>query len=136
MSATKGGFAPNLPSAEAGLDFVMRAIETAGFKPGTDMALALDCAATEFFKDGAYHYDGEGKVRSIEQQVDYLADLVAKRYPIVSIEDGMSEDDWARLEAFDRQDRHPLPTRRRRFCSSPTSSACPAASARPPRIPS
>ncbi len=90
----EGGFAPNLPSAEAGLDFVMRAIEAAGFKPGTEMALALDCAATEFFHDGAYHYAGEGKVRSIEQQVDYLADLAAQ-YPIVSIEDGMSEDDWA-----------------------------------------
>ncbi|GJE58240.1 Enolase [Methylobacterium trifolii] len=90
----EGGFAPNLPSAEAGLDFVMESIQAAGFKPGTDMVLALDCAATEFFKDGAYHYEGEGKTRSIEQQVDYLAELVAK-YPIVSIEDGMSEDDWA-----------------------------------------
>jgi len=90
----EGGFAPNLPSAEAALDFVMDAISAAGFKPGQDMALALDCAATEFFKDGAYAYEGEGTTRTIEAQVDYLAQLVAT-YPIVSIEDGMSEDDWA-----------------------------------------
>ncbi|MCJ2127219.1 phosphopyruvate hydratase [Methylobacterium sp. J-077] len=90
----EGGFAPNLPSAEAALDFVMDAITAAGFKPGTEIALGLDCAATEFFKDGAYAYEGEGTIRSIEAQVDYLAQLVAN-YPILSIEDGMSEDDWA-----------------------------------------
>ncbi|MCB4802425.1 enolase [Methylobacterium brachiatum] len=90
----EGGFAPNLPSAEAALDFVMDAISAAGFKPGQEIALALDCAATEFFKDGAYAYEGEGTNRSIEAQVDYLAQLVAN-YPILSIEDGMSEDDWA-----------------------------------------
>ncbi len=90
----EGGFAPNLPSAEAALDFCMKAIEQAGFKPGQDVALALDCASTEFFKKGAYHYEGEGKVRSIEEQVDYLAKLAAA-YPIISIEDGMAEDDWA-----------------------------------------
>ena len=89
----EGGFAPNLPSAEAALDFCMKAIETAGFKAGTDIALGLDCAATEFFKDGAYVYGGEGKTRSIQEQVDYLAKLAAA-YPIVSIEDGLSEDDW------------------------------------------
>ena len=89
----EGGFAPNLPSAEAALDFVMQAIEKAGFKPGGDMHLALDCAATEFFKDGVYDYHGEGVKRSIAQQVDYLAKLVGA-YPIASIEDGMSEDDW------------------------------------------
>ncbi|MCU0884866.1 MAG: phosphopyruvate hydratase [Beijerinckiaceae bacterium] len=89
----EGGFAPNLASAEAALDFVMTAITAAGFKPGKDVHLALDCAATEFFKDGVYDYHGEGKKRSIAQQVDYLAKLV-KDYPIVSIEDGMSEDDW------------------------------------------
>jgi enolase len=89
----EGGFAPNLPSAEAALDFCVRAIETAGFKPGQDVALGLDCAATEFFKDGAYVYSGEGKTRSIEEQVQYLAKL-ADAYPILSIEDGMSEDDW------------------------------------------
>ena len=89
----EGGFAPNLKSAEAALDFVMQAIEKAGYKPGGDVMLALDCAATEFYKDGAYHYEGEGKKRSKQEQVDYLAQLIGK-YPIVSIEDAMSEDDW------------------------------------------
>jgi len=90
----EGGFAPNLKSAEAALDFVMQAIEKAGYKPGEDVMLALDCAATEFFKDGKYVYAGEGKTRSAAEQAQYLADLVG-RYPIVSIEDGMSEDDFA-----------------------------------------
>ena len=80
----EGGFAPNLPSAEAALDFIMKAIETAGFKPGEDVYLASDCAATEFFKDGKYVYEGEKVTRSIEEQVDYLAKLAAS-YPIVSI---------------------------------------------------
>ena len=89
----EGGFAPNLKSAEAALDFVMQAISKAGYKPGGDIMLALDCAATEFYKDGSYVYEGEGKKRSKQEQVDYLAQLVGK-YPIVSIEDGMAEDDW------------------------------------------
>ncbi len=89
----EGGFAPNLPSADAALGFVMEAIEKAGYKPGQDMVLALDCAATEFFKNGVYDYEGEGKKRKPDEQAAYLADLVS-RYPIVSIEDGMSEDDW------------------------------------------
>ena len=89
----EGGFAPNLPSAEAALDFCVKAIEAAGFKPGQDIALALDCAVTDWFKDGTYHYEGEGTTRAIEAQVDYLAKL-AGSYPIVSIEDGMAEDDW------------------------------------------
>jgi enolase len=89
----EGGFAPNLPSAEAALDFVMESITKAGFKPGVDMYLALDCAATEFFKDGKYVYEGEGKTRSIKEQAEYLAKL-SKDYPIISIEDGLSEDDW------------------------------------------
>jgi len=89
----EGGFAPNLPSADAALGFVMTAIEKAGYKAGEDVMLALDCAATEFFKAGVYHYEGEGKKRPREEQAKYLADLVA-RYPIISIEDGMSEDDW------------------------------------------
>ena len=89
----EGGFAPNLASAEAALDFVMQSIEKAGFKPGKDVYLALDCAATEFFKNGKYEYEGEKKSRSIDEQVKYLAKLV-DNYPIVSIEDGMSEDDW------------------------------------------
>src|SRR4029450_3797128 len=88
----EGGFAADLPSAAAALDFVMTAIEKAGFAPGKDVVLALDPAATEFFKDGAYRYEGEGKVRSRQEQVNYLAELVS-RYPIVSIEDGMAEDD-------------------------------------------
>jgi enolase len=89
----EGGFAPNLASAEEALGFVMKAIETAGYRPGEEVVLALDPASTEFFKNGAYVYEGEGKTRSIEEQVKYLAELVA-RYPIASIEDGMAEDDW------------------------------------------
>jgi enolase len=95
----EGGFAPNLPSADAALSFVVRAIEGAGYKPGEDVALALDPAATEFFKDGAYHYEGEGKTRSRGEQVDYLAELVA-RYPILSVEDGMAEDDYEGWKAL------------------------------------
>jgi len=90
----EGGFAPNLPSAEAALDLILAAIEKAGYRVGNDVMLALDPAASEFFSDGAYQYKGEGKTRTVEQQVDYLAAL-AKRYPIVSIEDGMAEDDFA-----------------------------------------
>lgn len=90
----EGGFAPNLASAEAALDFVMGAIEKAGFKPGDDVFIGLDCASTEFFKDGAYHYEGEGKVRGIEAQVKYLAGS-SPAISIVTIEDGMAEDDWA-----------------------------------------
>jgi enolase len=89
----EGGFAPNLPSAEAALDFVMQAVSKAGFKSGQDVVLALDCASTEFFKNGVYDYEGEGKKRSIQQQVEYLTGLVSK-YPIASIEDGMAEDDF------------------------------------------
>jgi enolase len=89
----EGGFAPNLPSAEAALDFILQAIESAGFKPGTDIALGLDAAATEFFKDGAYVYSGEGVTRSPQEQAQYLAKL-AGAYPIATIEDGNSEDDW------------------------------------------
>ncbi|HWX85523.1 MAG TPA: phosphopyruvate hydratase [Xanthobacteraceae bacterium] len=89
----EGGFAPNLPSAEAALDFVLAAIAKAGYRVGDDVAIALDPAASEFFKEGVYAYAGEGKTRSIDQQVEYLAELT-KRYPIVSIEDGMAEDDY------------------------------------------
>jgi enolase 1/2/3 len=88
----EGGFAPNLKSAEAALDIIVRAIETAGYKPGDDVALALDPAASEFYKDGAYVYTGEGRTRSKKEQVQYLASLT-ERYPIVSIEDGMAEED-------------------------------------------
>jgi enolase len=98
----EGGFAPNLPSADAALDFIIKAIERAGLAPGEDIVLALDPAASEFFKDGAYHYESEGKTRSSKEQATYLADLAA-RYPIVSIEDGMAEDDmegWKILTAL------------------------------------
>ncbi|MCG8562015.1 MAG: phosphopyruvate hydratase [Hyphomicrobiales bacterium] len=89
----EGGFAPNLASAGTALDFVMTAIETAGYKPGEDVYLALDAAATEFYKDGTYELAGEGKSLDAAGMVAYYADLVG-RYPIVSIEDGMAEDDW------------------------------------------
>jgi enolase len=89
----EGGFAPNLKDADAALGFVVKAIEKAGYKPGSDVMLALDPAATEFFKGGKYVYEGEGLTRDIEAQVKYLADLCS-RYPIVWIEDGMAEDDW------------------------------------------
>jgi len=95
----EGGFAPNLASTTDALDFIMRSIEAAGYKPGDDVVLALDCAATEFFKDGAYHMEGEGRTLSPAEMAGYLADL-AQRYPIASIEDGMAEDDfegWAAL---------------------------------------
>jgi enolase len=88
----EGGFAPDIKSAEAALDLVVQAIDKAGYTPGEDVMIALDPAASEFYKDGAYVYSGEGKTRSKEQQAQYLADLVS-RYPIVSIEDGMAEDD-------------------------------------------
>ena len=90
----EGGFAPNLQTATEALDFIMKAIEKAGFKPGEDIAIALDPASSEFFKDGAYVYAGEGgKKRKPAEQVAYLGELIAK-YPIVSIEDGLAEDDW------------------------------------------
>ncbi|MFP1632596.1 phosphopyruvate hydratase [Zhengella sp. ZM62] len=89
----EGGFAPNLKSAEAALDFIMKSVEKAGYKPGDEVALALDCASTEFFKDGKYAYEGEGVTRSGDEQAAYLAKL-CESYPIISIEDGMAEDDW------------------------------------------
>src|SRR3984893_2439185 len=90
----EGGFAPNLSGADAALGCVAKAIEKAGYEPGAEVALALDCAATEFFKGGVYAYEGEGKKRDAAAQVKYLAELCG-RYPIMSIEDGMAEDDWA-----------------------------------------
>ncbi|MEM7635056.1 MAG: phosphopyruvate hydratase [Pseudomonadota bacterium] len=89
----EGGFAPDLPSAEASLDFIMEACGRAGFKAGKDMYLALDCAASEFYKARKYDYEGEGVKRSSPEQAQYLAKLVDD-YPIISIEDGMHEDDW------------------------------------------
>ena len=89
----EGGFAPNLKSADDALTFIMRAIERAGYKPGDDVTLALDCASTEYYKNGKYELAGEGKSLDSAANVEYLEDLV-KRFPIVSIEDGMAEDDW------------------------------------------
>ncbi|WP_323769094.1 phosphopyruvate hydratase [Antarctobacter sp.] len=89
----EGGFAPELKSTRDALDFILKSIEKAGYKPGEDIYLAMDCAATEYFRDGKYEMKGEGKSLSIAENVDYLAALCAD-YPIISIEDGCSEDDW------------------------------------------
>jgi enolase len=89
----EGGFAPNLKTAQHALDFIMESIEKAGFKPGEEIALGLDCASTEFFKDDNYVYEGEKKSRDPKTQAKYLAKLVGD-YPIITIEDGMAEDDW------------------------------------------
>ena len=90
----EGGFAPNLSSSRVALDFILKAIEKAGYKPGEDIYLALDCASTEYYKGGKYEMKGEGLSLSSEENAEYLAKLVAD-YPIISIEDGMAEDDWA-----------------------------------------
>jgi enolase len=95
----EGGFAPNLASADEALGFIMKAVEAAGYKPGDDVMLALDAASTEFFKDGKYHLEGEGKMLDADGMVKYWADLVG-RYPIISIEDGMAEDDWEGWKAL------------------------------------
>ncbi|MCB1527528.1 MAG: phosphopyruvate hydratase [Hyphomicrobiaceae bacterium] len=89
----EGGFAPALKSADEALAFIMRSISKAGYRPGDDVVLALDCASSEFFKDGKYNLEGEGKVLDSAGMADYLAKLVSS-YPIISIEDGMAEDDW------------------------------------------
>ena len=89
----EGGFAPNLKSADDALGFIMKSIEQAGYQPGEDVVLALDAAATEFYKKGKYELEGEGKSLSSDQMAAYWGDLVSC-FPIVSIEDGMSEDDW------------------------------------------
>ena len=95
----EGGFAPNLSSTRDALDFILQAIEKAGYKAGEDVYLALDCAATEYYRDGKYHMKGEGVTLSSEENVAYLTALV-NDYPIISIEDGMSEDDWAGWNAL------------------------------------
>ncbi len=89
----EGGFAPDLGSNEEAIQFIMKAIETAGYTPGTDVGLAMDAAASEFFEDGKYHLKSDGKKLSGSELVDYYSDLVAK-YPIISIEDGLGESDW------------------------------------------
>ena len=95
----EGGFAPNIASTSDALDFIMSSIEKAGYKPGDDVMIALDCAATEFFKNGKYDISGEGKILSSHEMAEYLADLT-RRYPIFSIEDGMAEDDFTGWKAL------------------------------------
>ena len=95
----EGGFAPNIASTSDALDFIMSSIEKAGYTPGDDVMLALDCAATEFYKDGKYDISGEGRVLDGGEMAEYLADLT-RRYPIFSIEDGMAEDDWEGWKAL------------------------------------
>jgi len=90
----EGGFAPALESTRIALDFIMKSIEKAGYKPGEEVYLALDCASSEYYKDGKYELAGEGKSLTSEENAQYLADL-CEDYPIISIEDGMDEDDWA-----------------------------------------
>jgi enolase len=89
----EGGFAPNIASTREALDFILKSVEKAGYTPGEEICLALDCAATEYFKDGSYVFSGEGKTLSSDENVSYLEALV-NDYPIISIEDGCSEDDW------------------------------------------
>jgi enolase len=89
----EGGFAPALASTRDALDFIMKSVEQAGYRPGDDVVLALDCAATEYFRDGAYHMEGEGRTFAPAEMVEFLAEL-AGAHPIASIEDGMAEDDW------------------------------------------
>jgi enolase len=95
----EGGFAPNIASTSDALDFIMSSIEKAGYTPGDDVMIALDCAATEFFKDGKYNISGENRILESAEMAEYLADLT-RRYPIFSIEDGMAEDDWAGWKAL------------------------------------
>jgi len=95
----EGGFAPNIASTADALDFIMSSIEKAGYTPGDDVMLALDCAATEFFKNGKYDISGENKLLSSHEMAEYLADLT-RRYPIFSIEDGMAEDDFVGWKAL------------------------------------
>jgi len=98
----EGGFAPAVSSAREGLDYIEKAVSAAGYKLGEDVLIALDCAASEYFKDGAYRMAGEGKTLSSAENADFLADLAAN-YPIASIEDGMAEDDWEGWKALTDQ---------------------------------
>jgi enolase len=95
----EGGFAPNLKSADAALDYIVQSIQAAGYEPGKDVFLGLDCASTEYFKAGKYQMEGEGKSLSAEDNVKFLAGLV-DRFPIITIEDGMAEDDWEGWKAL------------------------------------
>jgi len=95
----EGGFAPNLSSTTHALDFIIMSIESAGYKPGEDFYLALDCASSEFYKDGIYNLAGENKKLGVDEMIKYYEDLVS-RYPIISIEDGMDQDDWDGWQAL------------------------------------
>jgi enolase len=95
----EGGFAPSLATNAAALEYILKAIELAGYRPGDQIAIALDPATTELYHDGAYHLEKEGRTLSSEQMVDFWADW-CDRYPIVSIEDGLAEDDWAGWQAL------------------------------------
>ncbi len=97
----EGGFAPGLKSAEEALGFIAKAVEQAGYRPGEDVAFALDCAATEFFKDGRYHLEGEGKILDAAGMTDYIGGL-ARQFPIISVEDPLAEDDWDGWAHFTR----------------------------------
>ena len=119
----EGGFAPNLASARDALDFIMRSVEQAGYRPGDDVVLALDCAATEFFRDGAYHMEGEGRTLSPDEMAGYLAEL-ARDYPIRSIEDGMARGRSRRLEGADRRGSAARSSWSATICSSPIRSGC------------
>ncbi len=112
----EGGFAPNIASARAALDLIGEATGAAGYKLGSDVLIALDCASTEFFKDGAYAMEGEGRSLSPDEMVDYLAEL-ADAYPIASIEDGMAEDDMVGLEGADRHGRRTASSWSATICS-------------------
>lgn len=114
----EGGFAPNISSTRDALDFILKSIEKAGYRPGEDMFLALDCASTEYYKGGKYEMKGEGKSLSSAENADYLAAL-CDAYPIISIEDGMAEDDWW-LEIVDRETGQKNPAGwRRPVCDQP-----------------
>ena len=108
----EGGFAPNLATNEDAIRILVEAIEAAGFHPGDDVAIALDPATSELYRDGRYHLAGENKVLDRDEMVEYWRRLVST-YPIVSIEDGMAEDDW-RMGRADRRHRRPRAARRRR----------------------
>ena len=98
----EGGFAPNLKSNEEAIEVILEAVKKAGYKPGEDIMIALDVAASEFYKDGKYQMEGEGLVKTSNQMVDYMAALCEK-YPIVSIEDGLAEDDWKGWKALTKK---------------------------------
>ena len=125
----EGGFAPSLDSNRAALDLIVEAIGITGLRPGADVALALDAAASEFFKDGAYQFEGVAK--SADEMVTYYDEMI-DNYPIVSLEDPLAEDDWAGLEGAHRQARRRRPDRRRRPVRDQPRAHQPAASSRAP----